>query len=254
MRLDQFLTENGYFASRAKCVTAIKKRLVSVNGKIIEKPSHEVSATDVLEVLGELEFVSKGGYKLNKALDEFLVSVKGEVYADIGASTGGFTDCLLRRGAERVYAIDVGKDQLDEKLKDNPRVTVMDETNARFLEKNSFPERLDGIVADCSFISLKLLFPVFDKLLEADGKVFALIKPQFECGRKVLPKSGILKDVKIREKAVLDVIAEAQSYGFKLLNISEAPKSKDKNVEYVVYLSKNGREKSIDSLKEFLKG
>lgn len=254
MRLDQFLTENGYFASRAKSVTAIKKRLVSVNGKIIEKPSHEVSSADLLVILGELEFVSKGGYKLNKALDEFLISVEGEVYADIGASTGGFTDCLLQRGAKKVYAIDVGKDQLDEKLKNNLCVTVMDETNARFLGKNYFPERLDGIVADCSFISLKLLFPVFDQLLDDDGKVFALIKPQFECGRKFLPKSGIIKDAKIRENAVLDVIGEAQSYGFKLLNIAEAPKSKDKNVEYVIYLSKNGREKSVDSLKEFLKG
>lgn len=254
MRLDQFLTENDYFSSRSKSSEAIKKGLVKVNGKIATKPSQEVFSTSLVEVVGELSFVSRGGYKLNKALDEFSVDVTDLVFADVGASTGGFTDCLLQRGAKKVYAIDVGKDQLDQSLKNNPAVIVMDERNARFLTKSDFEEKLDGIVVDCSFISLKLLLPTFNALLGGADKLFALIKPQFECGRGYLPKSGILKDAKVRENAVLGVISEAENYGFKLINISEAPKFKDKNVEYVVYLSKEGDDMPLSKLKEFLIG
>lgn len=253
MRLDQFLTENGYFSSRSKSSEAIKKGLIKVNGKIASKPSQDVFKTSSVEVVGELSFVSRGGYKLNKALDEFSVDINDLVFADVGASTGGFTDCLLKRNVKKVYAIDVGKDQLDQSLKNNQSVVVMDERNARFLTKNDFDEKLDGIVVDCSFISLKLLLPTFGGLLDGADKLFALIKPQFECGRGYLPKSGILKDAKVRETAVLGVIFEAKNYGFKLINISEAPKFKDKNVEYVVYLSKEGDEMPLSEVKEFLK-
>ncbi len=254
MRLDQFLTENDYFSSRSKSSEAIKKGLVKVNGKIASKPSLEVLSSSAVEVIGELSFVSRGGYKLNKALNEFSVDLTGLVFADVGASTGGFTDCLLKRGVKKVYAIDVGKDQLDQSLKNNSAVVVMDERNARFLTKNDFEEKLDGVVVDCSFISLKLLLPTFSGLLDGADKLFALIKPQFECGRGFLPKSGILKDAKVRETAVLGVISEAENYGFKLINVSEAPKFKDKNVEYVVYLSKEGDGLTINQVKEFLKG
>ncbi len=253
MRLDLYLTERGYFQSRAKSVDAIKQGIVFVNGKPEDKPSKEISDLSKVEIKGKLKFVSKGGYKLDKALKEFKLDLKDKVFADIGASTGGFTDCLLSSGVARVYAVDVGSGQLDKSLVDNPSVVVMDNTNARYLTKDSFSENLDGITVDCSFISLTLLLPVFDNLLDENGILLALIKPQFECGNSVLPKSGILKNQRLREGAVIKVILDAEGYGFKLLAISQAPKFKDKNVEYVVLLRKIGESLSIEKIKEFLK-
>lgn len=253
MRLDLFLTEKQYFRSRSKSVDAIKKGIVFVNGKLSDKPSKEVAEDAVIEIRGKLEFVSKGGYKLDKALKEFNLDVKDKVFADVGASTGGFTDCLLSRSVKRVYAVDVGCGQLDKSLSENPSVVVMDDTNARYLKKESFPEPLDGISVDCSFISLKLLLPVFDELLDENGILLALIKPQFECGISALPKSGILKDAKLREDAVMKVLSDAQNYGFKVLGISEAPKFKDKNVEYVVLLKKSGENLDTERIKELIR-
>lgn len=253
MRLDVFLAANNYFQTRAKSVDAIKKGLVTVNGKVIDKPSKEVSDSDEIVVIGELKFVSKGGYKLDKALDEFGATVSGKVFADIGASTGGFTDCLLKRGAKRVYAVDIGENQLDASLLCTGNVVVIDNTNARYLKKEDFLERLDGITVDCSFISLKLLLPAFSGLLDEDGVLYALIKPQFECGAKNLPKSGVLKDGKVRERVVLDVLSEAKSFGFVPIHISQAPKFKDKNLEYVVFFAKKGVECDLSIIKECLR-
>lgn len=253
MRLDVFLTENGYFPSRAKSFEAIKCGMVSVNGKIILKASKDVLYSDEITVSGKLKFVSKGGYKLDKALTEFDLSVDGLVFADIGASTGGFTDCLLKRSAKKVYAVDVGEGQLDQSLSSSDLVVVMDNVNARYLSKEDFEDTLDGITVDCSFISLKLLVGVFNNLLPKNGILLALIKPQFECGRKSLSKNGILKDAKVREQSVLEVINVAKSCGFIVLGISQAPLNKDKNVEYVIYFSKEGNSLSENDLRNFLR-
>lgn len=253
MRLDVYLATNNYFQTRAKSVDAIKKGLVTVNGKVADKPSKEVSDSDEIVVTGELKFVSKGGYKLDKALDEFGAVISGKVFADIGASTGGFTDCLLKRGAKRVYAVDIGENQLDASLLDSGNVVVLDNTNARYLKKDDFKERLDGITVDCSFISLKLLLAAFFDILDEDGVLYALIKPQFECGAKNLPKSGVLKDDKVRERVVFDVLNEAKSFGFIPINISHAPKFKDKNLEYVVFFAKKGSECDMNIIKECLR-
>lgn len=251
MRLDRFLTEGQYFKTRAKSAEAVSKGLVFVNGIVCTKVSKEVSANDVITVSNGLEFVSRGGYKLQKALNEFKLNLSGLIFADIGASTGGFTDCLLQAGVKKVYAVDVGKDLLDEKVKNDDRVVVMDERNARYLKKSDFEDSLDGITADCSFISLKLLLPVFSELLSG-GILLVLIKPQFECGKKNLPKSGILKDAKIRQRAVIDVLKDADKSGFKTLAISKVPEFKDKNVEYVVYLGKSSKNMTDEEICEFL--
>lgn len=253
MRIDVYLTENGYFGSRAKSFDAIKNGLVFVNGEVVTKASKNIKDGDEVSITGALKFVSKGGYKLDKALEEFNLSVSDKIFADIGASTGGFTDCLLSRGVRKVYAVDVGENQLAPKIACNPKVVVMDNTNARYLSVDSFKDSLDGIVVDCSFISLKLLVGVFGDLLGKDGVLLALIKPQFECGAKSLSKNGILKDAKIRERVVLEVISAAKQAEFFPLDMSKAPNSKDKNVEYVIYFSKCGKPMSLQSIQSFLR-
>lgn len=253
MRLDQYLTERGYFDSRSKSAHAVKKGLVSVNGKVCEKVSKDVFDGDEITVSDEVFFVSRGGFKLNKALEEFDVDLTDKVFADVGASTGGFTDCLLRYGVRKVFAVDVGKGLLDEKLKTDRRVIVMDETNARYISKRDFPDKIDGITADCSFISLKLLLPVFSDILDEKGDLFVLVKPQFECGKNNIPKSGIIKDSVLRARVCSDVLSDAETYGFRTLAISKAPEFKDKNVEYVVYLKKTGKAMTKDEITDFFK-
>lgn len=253
MRIDSYLSENGYFSSRSKAAIAIKRGLVTVNGQVVSKVSLEVSDEDEIKLLNELKFVSQGGYKLDKAITDFDLEVSGLIFADIGASTGGFTDCLLQRGAKKVYAVDVGENQLDATLFQSEKVVVMDKTNARYLELENFDEKLDGIVVDCSFISLKTLLPTFDRLLN-DGIVLALIKPQFECGKKFLGKSGILKDKKIRQQVVLDVISAASTLGFFVKGLSKAPERDGKNIEYVVYFDRTKSLISNAKLLEVLAG
>lgn len=253
MRIDSYLSENGYFSSRSKAAIAIKRGLVTVNGQVVSKVSLEVSDEDEIKLLNELKFVSQGGYKLDKAITDFDLEVSGLIFADIGASTGGFTDCLLQRGAKKVYAVDVGENQLDATLFQSEKVVVMDKTNARYLELENFDEKLDGIVVDCSFISLKTLLPTFDRLLN-DGIVLALIKPQFECGKKFLGKSGVLKDKKIRQQVVLDVISAASTLGFFVKGLSKAPERDGKNIEYVVYFDRTKSLISNAKLLEVLAG
>ncbi|MDE7264989.1 MAG: TlyA family RNA methyltransferase, partial [Clostridia bacterium] len=191
MRLDKYLTEK--YGSRAKASAAIKSGLVLVNGKICAA-SYEVKQTDKLEfLLAEESFVSAGGFKLSKALKDFGFDASGKIFADVGASNGGFTDCLFQYGAKKVYCIDVGESQLDKSLLDK-NVVVIDNFNARNLSKDIFGERLDGVVIDVSFISLTYILEAVSGLLEDGEKVIALIKPQFECESRKVGKNGIVKD------------------------------------------------------------
>ena len=238
MRIDKYLVGK-YFSSRTKAARAISEGLVKRNGKTA-LPSDEVKPDDLIEVMEKtVSFVSEGGFKLDKALSDFGDDVKNLIFADIGASTGGFTDCLLQRGAKRVYAIDVGESQLDNSLVSDDRVIVMDNTNARYLSASDFQSVLDGIVADVSFISLKYLMPVISALLNNSGCAYLLIKPQFECGRSALDKHGIVKDMRLRKKAILDVVANGELYGLFAVNVTEAPIKQNKNVEYVVKFVKS---------------
>ena len=237
MRIDQYLVSLNHFKTRTKAQQAIEKGFVTINDKVCVKVSQNVNDSDKIVVTDKHKFVSNGGYKLEKAINDFEIDVSGLVFADIGASTGGFTDCLLQCGAKRVYAVDVGENQLDARLADDEKVVVMDNCNARFLQKSDFNDNLDGVVVDCSFISLKLLLEPIKNLLDK-GIVIALIKPQFECGKSALNKGGILKDIKLRDKVVKDIIDYAAYLDFDFLGITEAPIKKDKNVEYLLYLKR----------------
>ena len=235
MRIDQYLVKADFFKTRNKAQEAIEKGFVMVNGKVCSKASQNVTELDNVTVTKEHKFVSNGGYKLEKAINDLSICVKDLIFADIGASTGGFTDCLLQNGAKKVYAVDVGENQLDELIANNPSVVVKDNCNARFITKDDFADKLDGIVVDCSFISLKLLLEPLKNLL-TDGFIVALIKPQFECGKNALNKGGILKDDKTRDLVVKDIIDYALKLNCTFLGLTEAPIKKDKNIEYLVYL------------------
>ena len=233
MRADKFFAEK--FGSRTKAAECIEKGLVLVNGKQI-KPKTEVLETDSISFIDPEElYVSNGGYKLARAIKEFDFSCVDKTFVDIGASTGGFTDCLLQNGAKKVYTVDVGESLLHETLLSSRKIVQMENTNARYLKKEDFPEQIDGIVTDVSFISLRLIFPAIKELLGVDGYAFALIKPQFECENKHIGKSGIVHPSAHAEivKKVLGYLKENSLYPHGVVN---APVRKGKNIEYVLYI------------------
>lgn len=209
LRLDQALVERGLCDSREKAKRAVLAGQVRINAQVAQKPSDPVRAQDQLAVAVPEKFVSRGGYKLEHALAHFQVEVAGKTAIDLGASTGGFTDCLLQRGAAKVYAVDVGHGQLAWKLRQDPRVFVMEKTNARTLTPSQFPQPFSppGLaVIDCSFISLRMILPAAIALLGPSGKVVALVKPQFEAGKSEVDKgAGVIKDPAVHAR-VLDEI------------------------------------------------
>ena len=230
MRADKFFAEK--FGSRTKAAEAIERGWVLVNGKPI-RAKDEVRDTDTISFVETgSRFVSNGGYKLERALQTFSVGVAGLRFVDIGASNGGFTDCLLQNGAAQVYAVDVGESQLDKSLAESPKVTVMDRTNARYLSKDDFNGRIDGVVADVSFISLRLIFPAISQILGEGGFAITLIKPQFECEHKNIGKSGIVHP-SAHVEIVSKVVGYAKENGLQLCDITNAPIRKGKNLEYV---------------------
>ena len=205
-RLDQALVEQGLCESREKAKRLILAGQVRVNGHPAKKPSDNVRAGDQLALDAPEKFVSRGGQKLERALEHFQLDVDGLTAIDIGASTGGFTDCLLQRGAKKVFAVDVGQGQLAWKLRKDPRVVVMEKTNARFLKPEHFPAPADLIVADCSFISLTKILPSAAPLLQPGGKIVALIKPQFEAGKEEVDKGrGVITDTAIHERVLAEL-------------------------------------------------
>lgn len=237
MRLDAYLAEN-FGISRTRARRYIEEGRVKINGIAAEKQSAEVKAGDNISLADEGAFASRGGDKLEKALSDFRADVSGAVCVDIGASNGGFTDCLLRRGAAKVYAVDVGECALPDRLKNDPKVRVKDRLNARYMTKEDIGEECDVVTVDVSFISLRLILPSAAAVLRDGGTVYALIKPQFEAGKSALSKRGIVISEKIR-KAVIDDIADfARSAGLIAEGVSVAPIRKGKNVEYVMMLKK----------------
>ena len=226
MRLDALLHERCGFESREKAKKAILDGRILVNGERIEKPSAPVEDSAHIEVIPTetTEYVSRGGIKLAAALEAFGIGVKGFRAIDIGASTGGFTDCLLRRGASRVYAVDVGHGQLHKSLADDARVVNRENVNARYLTADAVDgEKVDIAVSDLSFISQKLVLPAVLNVLKDDGLYICLVKPQFEVGRSKIGKNGIVKDAKAREQAVEDVIAFAETLGFSCRGRMKSP-------------------------------
>jgi 23S rRNA (cytidine1920-2'-O)/16S rRNA (cytidine1409-2'-O)-methyltransferase len=232
IRLDNYLVENSLVPTRSQARMLIKKGDVLVNKKNITKPGFTVSINDLVEVAAEKTYVSRGGYKLEFALKESALSLEGKVVMDIGASTGGFTQVALDHGAQKVYAIDVGHDQLAEELKNDPRVINMEGVNA----KNEFalPEKCDALVMDVSFISVRHLMPNLLLHLKKGAHLFILLKPQFEVGREHLGKNGIVKDEKIRDQVIADLYDYLEGLGLKTLNRLQSPLTgKQGNVEFL---------------------
>jgi 23S rRNA (cytidine1920-2'-O)/16S rRNA (cytidine1409-2'-O)-methyltransferase len=245
MRLDLLLLERGLAETRSLAQRLILAGRVRVDGQESIHPGKLWPPDSRIELTAQPQYVSRGGEKLAAALDTFRVSAEGKICADAGASTGGFTDCLLQHGASKVYAIDVGKGILDWKLRNDPRVVVMEEQNVRYLD--TLPERIDLLTADVAFISLKLLFPVLRGWMKPDAEAVVLIKPQFEAGRSLVGKGGVVRDPAVH-RAVLEVVLRAaESDGFSVSGLIRSPlKGPAGNVEFLAHLrlgEKSGEEK-----------
>jgi 23S rRNA (cytidine1920-2'-O)/16S rRNA (cytidine1409-2'-O)-methyltransferase len=242
MRLDIYLVNKAIFQSRIKAQEAISEGLVKVNGKEIYKSSFQVVGDEKIEAEypDSMRYVSRGGLKLEKALKSFKVSPEGKVVLDAGASTGGFTDCLLRNGATKVWAVDVGEGQLHHSLKNVPRVVSIEKTNIKDLTLDQIGnEAPDWIVADLSFISLTHVFEVFSKLLRDDGLIITLIKPQFEAGRENIGKGGIVKSKNLHIKILNELSVKSKTHNLYLNKIDFAPiYDESKNIEYLGLFSK----------------
>ncbi len=251
MRLDLLLVERGLAESRAKAQALIMAGEVRVEGEVALKPAMPVDTAARLLVEGGPRFVSRGGEKLDVALEAFGLDVHGLTCADVGASTGGFTDCLLQRGAAKVYAVDVGKGILHWKLRNDPRVVVMEQTNARYLQ--SLPERASLVTVDASFISLKILLPVVKAWFASSaGDVVALIKPQFEAGRQEVSRGeGVIQDPFIHRQVLLSVLTFAQSHGFGVRGLIRSPLLGPKgNVEFLAWLTVREEPGDVNALVE----
>lgn len=238
-RLDALLVNRGLFESRAKAQAAIMAGQVLVNEQKIDKPGTQVKPEVTIRLLGDkLRYVSRGGLKLEKALQIFPISVDGKVVADIGASTGGFTDCALQNGAAKVYAIDVGYGQLAWKLRSDERVVNMERTNVRYLEREDLPEQVDAATIDVAFISLDKILPAVHKILKPEGFVIALIKPQFEAGKENVGKKGVVRDAQVHQNVINNVIAFAKAEGFGIAGLDFSPiKGPEGNIEYLLHLT-----------------
>ena len=242
VRLDVALTENGTCESRTKAQELIKSGAVTVNGKTVTKPSFPVEISDSVnaDTEGVCPFVSRGGLKLQAALDSFSLDVSGAVCIDIGASTGGFTDCLLKCGAVKVFAVDSGTSQLHPSLKADGRVICMENTNARYLTASDIGQDIDVAVMDVSFISQTKLYPAVASVLKNKGVLVSLIKPQFEVGKSGIGKGGIVKDAKLTDKTVKSVIDVASGYGLQCEGKIVSPiKGGDGNTEYLAIFRLN---------------
>ena len=241
-RLDVALVERGLVETRSKAQSLIMARRVLVNGHFVDKAGATVAADDEVKV-AELEhpWVGRGGMKLAHALKEFSINVDGKVCADIGASTGGFTDVMLKGGAKKVYAIDVGYGQLDASLRNDPRVVNREKVNARYLQPENFHEPIDFVSIDVSFIPLELILPAIATFLR--GTLVALIKPQFEVGKHEVGKGGIVRDEAKRQAAVDGVVACARELGFDVKGVIESPvKGAEGNVEFLMHATTDTRE------------
>ena len=238
-RLDVLLTEQGYADTRSKAQAIIMSGNVYVNGQKADKPGVSYEETVELEVRGAVcPYVSRGGLKLEKALRDFGVKPEGYVCSDSGASTGGFTDCLLQQGARKVFAIDVGYGQLDWKIRSDERVVVMERTNIRYVTPEDLGEPLDLSVIDVSFIGLEIVLPTIKTLLKPTGQVLCLIKPQFEAGKENVGKKGVVRDPKIHKMVLDNFVSLVDSLGFKILGLTFSPvKGPEGNIEFLGHLT-----------------
>ncbi len=240
LRLDVAVFERGFAETREKAKAMIMAGSVYVNGQKALKGGVNIKETDVIEVRGAVNpFVSRGGLKLDKAVRSFGLDLSDCTCMDIGASTGGFTDCMLTNGAKKVYAIDVGYGQLAWKLRCDERVVNLERTNFRYVTREQVPDEIDFASVDVSFISLKLILPVMHTLLRSGGRSVCLIKPQFEAGKENIGKKGVVRDKSVHTDVVRNITAFAAENGFKVLNVDFSPiKGPEGNIEYLMYIEK----------------
>lgn len=247
VRLDQLVYDLGFTESRERAKTTIMSGLVFVNGQRADKPGMPVSHNAKIEVRGDaLPFVSRGGFKLDKALKVFPVEPTGKACIDCGASTGGFTDVLLQHGAARVYAVDVGYGQLAWKIRNDERVINLERTNLRYITEEQIPEALDLAVMDVSFISVKLVLPAVRQLLKPGADIICLIKPQFEAGREEVGKKGVVRDENVHKEVVNGILQFAPTIGLSVMGLDFSPiKGPEGNIEYICHM-KNGSFKAAE--------
>ncbi len=240
-RADVLLFEKGLAESREKAKTLIMEGIVFTGDRRIDKPGEKVEVNIPIMIKeNPIIYVSRGGLKLEKAIDSFNIDIKNKICMDIGASTGGFTDCMLMEGAKKVYAIDVGYGQLDWKIRNDPRVIVMERTNIRYVEKEDIDDIIDFISIDVSFISLELVLPVAKTFLSKDGKIMALIKPQFEAGREKVGKKGIVRDKNTHIEVIEKVAKLCNKEELSLINLDFSPITGGTgNIEFLAYISKS---------------
>ncbi|MFH1540956.1 MAG: TlyA family RNA methyltransferase [Elusimicrobiota bacterium] len=239
IRLDILAFKRGFVPSLNKLAALIMEGKVTVDGKIITKPGFAVSETSEIFIKESDEFVSRGGIKLKKALEEFAICVKDKICLDVGASTGGFTDCLLKNGVKKVYCVDVGYGILDSKLRNDPRVVVIEKTNIRYFDKKYLKDEIDLAVVDVSFISLEKVLPIVVKLVKNNGEIIALVKPQFEAPKGSTQK-GVVKDEKIYKQTIDKIKNFSETVGLVLLNEIPSPiKGPKGNLEHFLYLKKS---------------
>lgn len=240
-RLDIAVFEQGYAPSREKAKAIIMSGIVYVNNQKVDKAGFELKEGDVLEVRGKgLQYVSRGGLKLEKAMQEFPITLNDKICMDVGASTGGFTDCMLQNGATRVYSIDVGYGQLAWKLRTDERVINLERTNFRYVTEKEVPDKIDFASVDVSFISLSHILPVLNTLLADDGQAVCLIKPQFEAGKDKVGKKGVVRDLAVHLEVVEKVINLAIENDFSVCGLQFSPiKGPEGNIEYLIYLNKS---------------
>lgn len=247
-RLDVLLVERGLEESRQRAQAVIMSGAVYVDGRRADKPGMAPPPDARIEIRGDkLPYVSRGGLKLEKAVKQFPIQLAGSVCGDIGASTGGFTDCMLQNGAAKVYAVDVGRGQLAWKLRNDPRVVCLERTNARYLSREQVPEELDFASVDVSFISLSLILPPLAALLGPEGQIVSLVKPQFEAGREKVGKKGVVRDPAVHLEVLERFLGHARAAGLAVRGLTYSPiRGPEGNIEYLGYLQKT-LQKGIDS-------
>jgi len=237
-RLDKVIKERGLIRSRSRAQRMIAAGRVTVDGKIVLRPGHPIDPEAQIEIVSHEPFVGRGGEKLAAALHTFDIDPRGKCCLDIGSSTGGFTDCLLQRGAARVHSVDVGHDQLDIRLRNHPRVVVHEGINARYLVPQDIGEPIDLVTIDVSFISLKLVLPPLADILVPNGEIIALVKPQFEVGKDLLPKDGVLKNNEDRDAVLTDIrVFIENETPWRIIDQMTSPVQGEKgNVEFLIHL------------------
>ncbi len=248
VRIDILLVEKKYFDTREKAKKALMSGIIYVNKQLVDKAGMKVPGDAEIEVRGKtLPYVSRGGLKLEKAIDKYSIDLSGKTCMDIGASTGGFTDCMLQNGARKVYSIDVGYGQLDWKLRQDDRVVSMERTNIRYVNPEDIEDEIDFASIDVSFISLKLVLPVVKNIVKKNGEIIFLIKPQFEAGREKVGKKGVVREKGVHKEVIEEILGFAKDLGLTIEDLTYSPiKGPAGNIEFLAYTKNEKTEEIID--------